>query len=158
MGIVGAPEGKATVAAYSVLHGRDGSPERALLVCDLPPGGRCYALLDGGAAALAGAESARAGRAHGHPDAAGPGQPGVVGLRPPAAVGVGLEQAPVVGGIDGCRAGWVLATVPAHDGGAPEVSVLPDLGAVIADVASCRLLAAGIDVPIGLAAREPPGL
>jgi predicted RNase H-like nuclease len=68
---------------------------------------------------------------------------------------VGRRKAPVVGGIDGCRAGWVLATVPAHDGGAPEVSVLPDLGAVVADVASCRLLAAGIDVPIGLAAREP---
>ena len=47
----------ATVATYSVLHGRDGGPERALLVCDLPGGGRCYALLDGGAAALADAEA-----------------------------------------------------------------------------------------------------
>ena len=46
--IVGSPEGAATVATYSVLHGRDGEPERALLVCDLPDGGRCYALLDGG--------------------------------------------------------------------------------------------------------------
>jgi acetyl-CoA C-acetyltransferase len=55
--IEGSPEGTATVATYSVLHGRDGEPERALLVCDLPGGGRCYALLDGGAAALAGAET-----------------------------------------------------------------------------------------------------
>ena len=55
--IVGSPEGAATVATYSVLHGRDGEPERALLICDLPEGGRCYALLDGGAAALAGAEA-----------------------------------------------------------------------------------------------------
>ena len=39
-----------------MLHGRDGEPERALLVCDVPEGGRCYALLDGGAAALAEAE------------------------------------------------------------------------------------------------------
>ena len=54
--IVGSPAGPATVATYSVLHGRDGGPERALLVCDLPEGGRCYALLEGGADALAEAE------------------------------------------------------------------------------------------------------
>jgi acetyl-CoA C-acetyltransferase len=56
VGIVGSPAGAATVATYSVLHGRDGEPERALLICDLPEGGRCYAFLDGGPAALAGAE------------------------------------------------------------------------------------------------------
>jgi acetyl-CoA C-acetyltransferase len=55
--IVASPDGEATVATYSVLHGRDGAPERALLVCDLPGGaGRCYALLEGGADALAAAE------------------------------------------------------------------------------------------------------
>jgi acetyl-CoA C-acetyltransferase len=51
------PSGPATVATYSVLHGRDGAPESALLVCDLPGGGRCYARLDGGPAALEVAES-----------------------------------------------------------------------------------------------------
>ena len=58
VGIVGSPEAGtgATVAAYSVLHGRDGEPERALLVCDVAGGGRCYALLDGGTDALSGAE------------------------------------------------------------------------------------------------------
>jgi acetyl-CoA C-acetyltransferase len=56
VGIVGSPSGAATVATYSVLHGRDGAPERALLVCDLPEGGRCYAFLDGGPDALAAAE------------------------------------------------------------------------------------------------------
>ena len=56
VGIVASPSGPATVAAYTVLHGRDGAPERAVLVCDLPAGGRCYALLDGGAEALAQAE------------------------------------------------------------------------------------------------------
>ena len=56
VGIVGSPSGAATVATYSVLHGRDGEPERAVLVCDLPEGGRCYAFLEGGAAALAAAE------------------------------------------------------------------------------------------------------
>jgi acetyl-CoA C-acetyltransferase len=55
--IVGSPSGPATVATYSVLHGRDGEPERALLVCDLPGGGRCYAFLEGGANALAEAEA-----------------------------------------------------------------------------------------------------
>jgi acetyl-CoA C-acetyltransferase len=71
VGIVGSPEGKATIATYSVLHGRDGEPERALLVCDVgggavsgavsggavSGGARCYALLDGGASALAEAEA-----------------------------------------------------------------------------------------------------
>jgi len=56
VGIVGSPAGPATVATYSVLHGREGEPERALLVCDLPESGRCYALLEGGAAVLAEAE------------------------------------------------------------------------------------------------------
>jgi len=40
-------EGAATVATFSVLHGRDGSPEWAALVCDLPDGTRCYARLEG---------------------------------------------------------------------------------------------------------------
>jgi acetyl-CoA C-acetyltransferase len=48
--IVESPEGMATVATYSVLHGRNGEPESAVLVCDLPGGGRCYAKLDGGLA------------------------------------------------------------------------------------------------------------
>jgi acetyl-CoA C-acetyltransferase len=55
--IVGAPEGVATVATYAVLHGREGGPQRAVLLCDLPDGGRCYALLDGGAAVLAATEA-----------------------------------------------------------------------------------------------------
>jgi acetyl-CoA C-acetyltransferase len=55
--IVASPEGTAMVATYSVLHGRDGEPERALLICDLPEGGRCYAQLEGGAAALVEAET-----------------------------------------------------------------------------------------------------
>ncbi len=54
--IVGSPEGAATVATYSVLHGRNGEPEKALLVCDVPEGGRSYAFLDGGAEVLAAAE------------------------------------------------------------------------------------------------------
>ena len=44
VGIVDRHEGDATVAAYSVVHGRDGEPEWAVLVCDVP-GGRAYARL-----------------------------------------------------------------------------------------------------------------
>ncbi len=36
-------EGSVTIAAYSVVHGRDGSPEWAVAVCDLDGGDRCYA-------------------------------------------------------------------------------------------------------------------
>jgi acetyl-CoA C-acetyltransferase len=35
--------GPARVATYTVAHGRDGSPESALFVCDLDDGSRCYA-------------------------------------------------------------------------------------------------------------------
>jgi acetyl-CoA C-acetyltransferase len=44
--VVAAHEGVATVAAYSVVHDREGGPTRALLVCDLPGGARTYATLD----------------------------------------------------------------------------------------------------------------
>lgn len=35
--------GQATVATYTVAHGRDGAPQSGLFVCDLPGGSRCYA-------------------------------------------------------------------------------------------------------------------
>jgi acetyl-CoA C-acetyltransferase len=35
--------GEATMAAYTVAHGRDGSADWGLAVCDLPDGARCYA-------------------------------------------------------------------------------------------------------------------
>ena len=46
--IVGSPEGTAVVATYTVLHGRDREPERALLVCDLPEGGAATRCSTGG--------------------------------------------------------------------------------------------------------------
>jgi acetyl-CoA C-acetyltransferase len=55
--VVESPEGVATVATYAVLHERDGVPTTALLVCDLPDGGRCYAALEGGRAAFEQAET-----------------------------------------------------------------------------------------------------
>jgi len=52
--VVAEHDGPATVAAYSVVHGRDGAPEWALLVCDVGDGARTYAkLLDADACAEA---------------------------------------------------------------------------------------------------------
>lgn len=44
--VVAEHDGDATVAAYSVVHDRDGAPEWALLVCDVAPGVRTYARVD----------------------------------------------------------------------------------------------------------------
>ncbi len=69
-----------------MLHGRDGEPERALLVCDVPEGqaaGRCYAFLEGGAAALGGAEDDELIGRRGDADAEGPAQLGGAGLSGP---------------------------------------------------------------------------
>jgi predicted RNase H-like nuclease len=59
-----------------------------------------------------------------------------------------------VAGIDGCRGGWLVATLPA--GGGPrddaEVRVHPDLAGIAASLRSGRLAAAAIDMPIGLPA------
>jgi acetyl-CoA C-acetyltransferase len=45
--IVDAPSGPATVAAYTVHHGRDGTATDALFVCDVDAGpGRCFARSD----------------------------------------------------------------------------------------------------------------
>jgi predicted RNase H-like nuclease len=65
----------------------------------------------------------------------------------------------VVGGLDGCPGGWVLVTAPA-DGRATDgfdVTVLTSLDPVVAALTSGRMLCAAIDIPIGLARREPRG-
>jgi acetyl-CoA C-acetyltransferase len=41
-------DGAATVAAYSVVHGKDGEPEWGVVICDAPEGDRAYGkVLDG---------------------------------------------------------------------------------------------------------------
>ena len=63
------------------------------------------------------------------------------------------EGPALIGGLDGCRAGWVLATAPAgatEEGPGVAVFVLPDLEPVVAALASGSMVAAGIDIPIGL--------
>ncbi len=44
--IVDRHDGDATVVAYSVVHGRDGTPEWGLLVCEVYGGARCYGRLE----------------------------------------------------------------------------------------------------------------
>jgi acetyl-CoA C-acetyltransferase len=44
--VVSEHEGQAVVSAYSVVHDRDGGPQWALLVCDLPGGMRTYARIE----------------------------------------------------------------------------------------------------------------
>jgi acetyl-CoA C-acetyltransferase len=51
-------DGPATIAAYSVVHGRSGEPEWALLVCDVDDRRRCYARVDGDGDLLAALEGA----------------------------------------------------------------------------------------------------
>ncbi len=61
-----------------------------------------------------------------------------------------------VAGIDGCRAGWIVVTVPAQgDIGNVTVDCVASLDVVIGDIDSGRLAAAGIDIPIGLPAGGP---
>ena len=144
-------EGPATVATYSVLHGRDGEPERALLVCDVPgrrPVLRRARRRRGGAG---GGRGGRADRPDGDADAAGPGE-----RRAGSTEARRCERAGV-GGVDGCRGGWVVVTVPARRR-APAADVEVVAGprwTSSRDLGAGHLAAAAIDIPIGLAAADP---
>ena len=61
----------------------------------------------------------------------------------------------LVAGADGCRAGWVVATVAAEGPARLAVAVAPAIGPVIAEVADGSLRALAIDMPIGLAGTGP---
>jgi predicted RNase H-like nuclease len=56
-----------------------------------------------------------------------------------------------VGGIDGCRGGWVLVTTPSKGNGASNVAVIADLQDAITMVDQGVLAALAADIPIGLA-------
>jgi predicted RNase H-like nuclease len=67
----------------------------------------------------------------------------------------GVRTERVVGGLDGCPGGWVLATVPVDPADAGfEISVLPSLEPVVAELTAGHMICAAIDIPIGLADRE----
>jgi predicted RNase H-like nuclease len=58
-----------------------------------------------------------------------------------------------VAGVDGCRGGWVVVTVPLGARAAARVDVVPGLVELADDLLSGRLAAAAIDIPIGLPTR-----
>lgn len=61
-----------------------------------------------------------------------------------------------VAGIDGCRSGWVVVSMPAEgDAADARVTCEPDLSGVVAALDEGRLSAAAIDIPIGLPAVGP---
>lgn len=64
-----------------------------------------------------------------------------------------------MGGLDGCRGGWVLASLPASGGVAGsvlvDVTVVPHINEVVRALEAGHLAAVAVDMPIGLADREP---
>jgi predicted RNase H-like nuclease len=71
-------------------------------------------------------------------------------------IGRADDMTPFVAGLDGCRNGWVVVTVPADgDAGDAAVECVPNLDDVIAGLDSGRLAAVAIDIPIGLPAVGP---
>jgi predicted RNase H-like nuclease len=66
---------------------------------------------------------------------------------------------PRVAGLDGCRGGWVLASLPASGPVAEptlvEVGVVPHIDEVVRVLDAGHLAAVAVDIPIGLAASRP---
>lgn len=60
-----------------------------------------------------------------------------------------------VGGVDGCRAGWVLVDAPVRPGGPSTVRVEPAFAAIVALVDAGVLDLVGVDMPIGLPDAGP---
>lgn len=58
-----------------------------------------------------------------------------------------------VGGVDGCRGGWVLVTTAASRGSRSTVEVLTSFAEVAGRVRAGALEAVGVDMPIGLPER-----
>jgi predicted RNase H-like nuclease len=56
----------------------------------------------------------------------------------------------IVAGLDGCRRGWVMVSVPADDPVSTQIEVVTDLGRVFDALDSGELASAAIDIPIGL--------
>ena len=66
------------------------------------------------------------------------------------------ESETLVAGLDGCRSGWVMATVPLRATGKPvRLELVDDLRDVVRRLEAGTLDAAAIDIPIGLAASAP---
>ena len=126
-------------------------PSGPLLICDLPGGGRCYALLDGGAARAGRGRGRRADRAHRHPDAGRRDQPRRArlarrrsGPSSPASTAAAAAGSSSPSPCDGHEAVDVARRRRSPSARGRTI----DAG---------TLAAAAIDIPIGLAARRDPG-
>jgi predicted RNase H-like nuclease len=62
------------------------------------------------------------------------------------------EAAPggLVAGVDGCRSGWVVATLPADGPPRLALAVVAAIAPVVAEVADGTLAALAVDMPVGL--------
>jgi len=58
-----------------------------------------------------------------------------------------------VGGVDGCRGGWLLVTTAASRGSRSNIEVLASFGEVARHVRAGELEVIGVDMPIGLPER-----
>jgi len=70
----------------------------------------------------------------------------------PIAARVILRPGVSVAGVDGCRAGWVVARLRDRDGPRLVLEVVTSLHSVIEDVKAGRLTSVAVDMPIGLPA------
>ncbi|HXX90480.1 MAG TPA: DUF429 domain-containing protein [Acidimicrobiales bacterium] len=61
----------------------------------------------------------------------------------------------LVGGMDGCRGGWVLVTTPVYGMGDTSIEVVPSIDAVVERLEKGELTAVAIDIPISLPASGP---
>ena len=62
---------------------------------------------------------------------------------------------PLVAGVDGCRAGWVVAVGPARGGGPVALEVVSHFAQVAERVEAGTVAAVAVDIPIGLPAAGP---
>jgi predicted RNase H-like nuclease len=65
------------------------------------------------------------------------------------------ESEILVAGLDGCRSGWVMATVPLGATGPLRLELVDDPVDVVRRLEAGTLAAAAIDIPIGLATGTP---
>ena len=65
------------------------------------------------------------------------------------------ESETLVAGLDGCRAGWVMATAPLRATRPLRLELVDDLRDVLGRLEAGTLAAAAIDIPIGLATSTP---
>lgn len=65
-----------------------------------------------------------------------------------------MSDTPLVAGVDAAKGGWVMATTATTPGSPVAFSVWPSFADVWAEARSQRLVAVGVDMPIGLPGQD----